>query len=179
MQSKFKLYLAIGILLSAFSGCGTLRPVTSWPATPSATDTAIPPSATKELAPQITSLKMIDAKDGWAWTNAGQMLRTTDGGQTWMDRTPGEAVGPEGSFFLDSHTAWQPILLKSSSMFGLLDTTDGGKSWTEFPFGEIPSNFRIPWLDGIQFADDLYGWLRGDTTLFLTEVGGKTWTQVH
>jgi len=49
----------------------------------------------------------------------------------------------------------------------------------EIPFGEIPSNFDCPWLDSLQFADNLPGWLRGGTGLFFTEVGGKTWTQVH
>jgi len=49
----------------------------------------------------------------------------------------------------------------------------------EIPFGEIPCVFDFPWLDGIQFADGLHGWLRGGTALFFTEIGGKTWTQVH
>ena len=73
MQSKFKLFLAIGILLSVFSGCGPLRPVTSRPATSTVTNTVTPLPATEAPAPPIVSLQMIDAKDGWAWTNSGRL----------------------------------------------------------------------------------------------------------
>jgi photosystem II stability/assembly factor-like uncharacterized protein len=126
---------------------------------------------------------MLDANNGWAWTNSGQMLRTADGGQTWMDRTPGEAVGPEGSFFLDSQTAWQPFLVKASSRFGLLHTRDGGQTWTQVSYG--PQNFLGPALI-LHFTDALNGWaVTGDGgagsfdySLSRTQDGGKTWAPI-
>lgn len=204
MQSKFKLLVLIGILLPAFSGCGLIRPATPWPAnstvsdtstplltteapalpaTISATDTIIPPSATEEVAPQITSLQMIDAKDGWAWTNSGQLLHTTDGGQTWIDRTPGASVGPEGSFYLNSQTAWQPVYLQSINISGLLHTTDGGQTWTELSYG--PQNGLGP-ATVLHFTDASNGWaVEEDSaagsiffTLSETHDGGATWVPI-
>ncbi len=183
MHTNFKLWLVIGILLLALSGCGPLRPVTSRPATSTATDTATPLSATPAPAPIIASLQMIDAKDGWAWTNSGRLLRTADGGQTWIDRTPGEGVGPEGSFYLDSQTAWQPILVKASSMFGLLHTSDGGQTWAQISYG--PQNGLGPAFV-LHFTDALNGWAEaGDVaagniyySLSETQDGGKTWAPI-
>src|SRR5271157_204489 len=202
MQSKFTLLFVIGILLPALPGCGLLRPATPWPATstvsdtstplltteapalpatPSATDTVIPPSATEEVVPQITSLQMIDAKDGWAWTNSGQLLRTADGGQTWTDRTPGASVGPEGSYYPDSQTAWQPVYLQSINISGLLHTTDGGQTWTQLSYGP-PNSGGEPAV--LHFTDARNGWAVNEEgaagsayyTPSETHDGGATWT---
>jgi photosystem II stability/assembly factor-like uncharacterized protein len=136
--------------------------------------------ATQVPVLEITSLTMLDADNGWAYTNSGRLLRTSDGGQTWMDRTPGEAVGPEGSFFLDSQTAWQPVFLKSLTTLGLLRTRDGGQTWTQISFG--PQN-PIGQAAILQFTDALNGWAEsGDVgagsvliTLSQTRDGGKSW----
>ena len=63
----------------------------------------------------------------------------------------------------------------------------GGQTWIEYQLGapqpgvgaEIPSNWRDPELDSIQFADALHGWLRADTALYYTADGGRSWTQFH
>src|SRR5437899_2352915 len=50
------------------------------------------PTIASDAARSIAEIRMLDATNGWAWSNGldGQnlLLRTTDGGQTWMDRTP-------------------------------------------------------------------------------------------
>jgi len=58
--------------------------------------TAAVPAATPTIASEaghsIAEIRMLDATNGWAWSNGldGQnlLLRTADGGKTWMDRTP-------------------------------------------------------------------------------------------
>ena len=53
---------------------------------------AVPPSPTTAPAPvaspTIQSFKMLDANNGWAVSSAN-ILRTTDGGSTWLNVTPG------------------------------------------------------------------------------------------
>ena len=50
------------------------------------------PTIASEAARSIAEIRMLDATNGWAWSNGldGQnlLLRTADGGKTWMDRTP-------------------------------------------------------------------------------------------
>ncbi len=180
--SKFGLILA---LFLAMPGCGPLRQISPPPGgipsgTPSisVTDTATPLSATPAPAPTISSLKMIDAENGWVWTSSNRLLRTTDGGQSWLDRTPGGQVWSEGFFALDVQTAWLPIISGDNNRFGLLHTTDGGQTWTEFPYGPT---------SGLHFTDALNGWAEPSDagagsiyySLSQTRDCGKIWAPVQ
>ena len=185
MHSKFTLFLAIGVLVTMFSGCNSFQRTpsqptsqpTTLPATPIVTDTVPPISATAAPVPSIEGLHMLDADHGWAWTNAQRLLYTSDGGQTWTDRTPAGQVGAEGAFYLDAQTAWLPIYLQDSSRNGLLHTSDGGQTWTLYPYG--PSS-------GLHFTDTTQGWAvqagfgAGNAYYNLSETqdGGATWEPV-
>ena len=190
MHANFKLWLVIGITLLALTGCGPFGQSNSTPATSNMTNTATPPPsvtdtatllpATEAPAPPITGLHMLNANYGWAWANSGQLLRTADGGQTWMDRTPGAGIGPEGSFYLDSQTAWQEIYFQGSSRFGLLHTSDDGQTWKQISYDPQNSNGQASIL---HFTDALNGWAESADvgagnayiTLSSTKDGGKTW----
>ncbi|MBE3037887.1 MAG: hypothetical protein IMZ62_03625, partial [Chloroflexi bacterium] len=175
MHTNFKLCLVIGFLLLALSGCGPFRQVNPPLATPIVTDTATPLPATPAPALPINSLQMINAQDGWA--NSGRLLRTTDGGQTWMDRTPEGQVWFEGVFYLDAQTAWLSIFLPDSNRFGLLHTTDGGQTWTQYPYSPASN---------LHFTDAMNGWAEDENggagsvyfTLSETKDGGATWTPI-
>src|SRR6266498_4653700 len=96
---------------------------------------AATPTIASDAARSIAEIHMIDATNGWAWSNGveGQysLLRTTDGGQTWSDVTPRTFPYSEyGGWFLDSQTAWVSTLDRKTYAGGLLRTTDGGKSWS-------------------------------------------------
>ena len=176
--SKFGLILALALALSA---CGPLRQISpapdetlqQVPANLSGTATVTPPVPT----PTIANLDMLDAENGWAWTNSNRLLRTSDGGQTWLDRTPGGQIWSEGFFALDAQTAWLPVNLQENNRFGLLHTSDGGQTWAEYPDGPA---------GGLHFQDGLNGWAQtGDVgagniyySLSETQDGGKTWAPV-
>ncbi|MGD0610394.1 MAG: YCF48-related protein [Anaerolineales bacterium] len=137
-------------------------------------------SAVDQQAVHTRSLQFITPNLGWE-VRANDLFETTDGGSSWR---PIPFPLPVQYFaLLPNHNAWV-VAGQTSSDTGIpprriFTTFDDGKTWTEFQFGEIPSNFDFPWQDGIQFADGLHGWLRGGSALFYTEVGGKTWTQIH
>jgi photosystem II stability/assembly factor-like uncharacterized protein len=90
------------------------------------------------------------------------ILRTTDGGQTWNDVAPSQAVFMDTDF-VDANTGW---------VVGgkIHKTTDGGQSWTE--------QFTPPdLLYSVSFGDALHGWAVGwGPTLLRTTDGGQTWT---
>lgn len=190
MRPHLKLGLVTAIIL-ALTGCGLLKQMPQPPATvphsdtptPALTDTDTPLPVTPAPAPPLTGLHMLDKDNGWAWTEVGQLLRTSDGGQTWSDRSAGAGSGPEGGFFLDSQTAWQPILVKASGKFGLLHTSDGGQTWTQISYG--PQNFLGP-AYALHFSDALNGWAEsadvaaGSVYIMLsgTRDGGKTWAPI-
>jgi photosystem II stability/assembly factor-like uncharacterized protein len=181
-RSKFGLILALSLVLQA---CGPLRQISPAPGEVSQRDTpslqltisATPLTATPAPAPPIASLKMVDADNGWAWTSSNRLLHTSDGDQTWTDRTPEGQVWSEGFFPLDAQIAWLPIFFKDSNRFGLLHTSDGGQTWTEYPDGPA---------SGLHFSDALNGWaVTGDVgagniyySLTETQDGGKTWAPI-
>jgi photosystem II stability/assembly factor-like uncharacterized protein len=143
-----------------------------------AAETPTPVRVTETPAPSIAIIEMIDEQVGWAWSETGQLLRTLDGGMTWMDRTPlGYQPSFYNGFFLDGQTAWMPVYLQESNRIGLLHTADGGQHWVEYPFG--PGS-------GLHFSDALNGWaLSGDVgagniyyTISQTSDGGKTWVPI-
>jgi photosystem II stability/assembly factor-like uncharacterized protein len=140
-------------------------------------------TATQVPLPPITGLLMLNANAGWAWTDTGQLLRTSDGGMTWIDRSAGPRSDPADGFYLNSQTAWQPIFIQKSNRIGLLQTTDGGQNWTQISYS--PQN-SLGQVGALHFTDNLNGWAetwdggagRWDHSLFITRDGGKTWTLI-
>ena len=92
-------------------------------------------TAAEPTGTQISQIHMLDARNGWGWVTgiAGiqSLLRTSNGGRTWMDVTPkGFPYTGEGSCFYDSEIAWLSFSDRKSATGGLLHTTDGGRSWS-------------------------------------------------
>jgi photosystem II stability/assembly factor-like uncharacterized protein len=131
----------------------------------------------------MSGLHMLDAQNGWAWTDSGQLLRTSDGGQSWIDRSAGSGSEPLAGFYLDSQTAWQPINFQTNNQIGLLQTVDGGQTWRLISYG--PPNAPGPDL-AVHFNDALNGWAESAGVgagniyfiLFSTPDGGKTWATI-
>ncbi len=190
MKSPFKLLPIALLTLVILTACATVPQTESATTTPSEIKiyTAIPSqtpvaeAATSTPAPQgpapsLASLHMLDAQAGWAWTTEGHLLRTADGGKTWVDRTPPGYQYTDWGFFLDAQAAWLPVYLPDSSRFALLHTGDGGATWAEYPQGPAT---------GLHFADALNGWaVSGDVgagnvyfSLSQTSDGGKTWAPI-
>ncbi len=190
MRSLFKHHLIIFLLILFLSACGLRSKITPAPTTPSTvvtpsplstqtskTYTANPPLPTGTPLPMLNNIHMLDVEDGWAWSMTGQLLRTTDGGKTWIDRSPQIDKYGDFGFFLDSQYAWLPVHLADSNRYGLLYTADGGQSWVQYLLGPA---------SGLHFVDAQHGWaVSGDIaagsvffSLSQTNDGGKTWTPI-
>ena len=151
---------------------------------------------------QITQIKMFDAHHGWAVAQAGadlvdHILVTADGGSTWQDRTPLNAVGQPASgrftadvYFGDLQDAW--VMFGNSSApagdqpLTVWFTKDGGTTWTQsspLDMSGIPAAFYVPsslgFLDNQQFgwllihlgAGMMHDYIAG----FITLDGGANW----
>ncbi len=140
---------------------------------------ALPPVS----SPVVATLDMLDARNGWA-LNFDSVLRTTDGGNTWLDATPpGVAKGalqPASSFFLSPTTGW--VLVPSAvsdSPSTLYRTADGGATWASaaVSFGVASMQF-LDASNGTAFVS--LGVAAGSeaVALYRTSDGGNAWTQV-
>jgi photosystem II stability/assembly factor-like uncharacterized protein len=171
----FSLLLAM-LACSIQSPAETLTPGT---ATSSAATNTAPATLAPVASPAIRHFKMLDANNGWALSDTS-ILRTTDGGLTWRNATPGGlgSVGYPASFFMDTVHAWLVIPGADFTSGSLYRTQDGGASW---------SSASVPFSGGdLKFLDSNNGFILASlgagagseaVAAFQTGDGGSTWTR--
>ncbi|MBN2386965.1 MAG: hypothetical protein JXB85_08085 [Anaerolineales bacterium] len=202
MRKHFSSLLAVGtVLVLAVLACDWLPTTVTQPPIPPtetplplpATDTPEPviPTDTPEIStvtpypiivnPAIIFLDMLDEFNGWALSDL-YVLRTNDGGATWLSVTPPGVVGlgyPASAFFMNTMNAW--VLLPIDATSGTLyQTSNGGVTWIEIP---------VPFSNGdLQFLDPANGSVLASlgagagseaVALYRTSDGGATWSQVY
>jgi photosystem II stability/assembly factor-like uncharacterized protein len=177
------------------------------------TVTAVPTHApqvaatSKSQSPvKITSIRMLDASNGWAIGLApsaaqDQLLKTTDGGISWYLVTPDQAIkstaaNPDRAgvaFFLDRQTAWVTYFDRQIGPRTPEDkivylTLDGGATWQAsepLSFKDVEQEFYAP--SQIAFIDANHGWLlvhlgagmmHDYFALFATSDGGHQWQRI-
>ncbi|MGD0004905.1 MAG: hypothetical protein ABSE06_11840 [Anaerolineaceae bacterium] len=153
--------------------------------------------------PTLSAIHMFSKNEGWAVGTGvndknDHILRTQDGGATWIDTTPSEPFDPSAalpkqatSFFLDAGHAWvtyQYLGGPASATPPLIwFTADGGQNWaTSAPLDVGQGgDFYVPGV--LQFTDQLHGWLlvhagngmnHDYVFIFSTQDGGKTWKRI-
>ena len=120
----------------------------------------------------LMGIQMIDEKVGFIVGTENAILKTTDGGETWIGKSERVRVGEtrnnlENIHFVSHTTGW--II---GSFGTLLHTKDSGETWEERNTG-FDNN-----LFGIHFHDETTGWICGQEGLILhTTDSGKTWKQ--
>ncbi len=127
-------------------------------------------------------MHMFDESDGWGITET-QVLRTNDGGETWLALTP-PGLKTKGSIVTESFLDLEHVWLLSSDMNDfprsgtLYRTLNGGISWEAL---------ETPFSGGsMTFLDEEHGWIMADlgagagsnaVAIFQTVDGGNTWNQ--
>jgi photosystem II stability/assembly factor-like uncharacterized protein len=108
----------------------------------------------------------VDETTGYAAGAVGTILKTTDGGETWVALTSGSAAGFRDMYFHDAS-----IGFVVGSGGEILRTDDGGTTW-------VPqtSNTTEVLREVIFPVDDQTGYVAGDNgTILKTTNGGTTW----
>lgn len=117
---------------------------------------------------EIYSIYFIDENNGWASGSLGAILKTTNGGDEWINQVSGEGDELYAIYFLDKNTGW------TVGTYGtILNTTDGGTTWHT-------QNSGLFWYEAtllsIYFKDYNNGWIVGTGGLILnTTNGGINW----
>lgn len=121
--------------------------------------------------PSINAVQFTNATDGWAVGtancvpgSAGNVVATTNGGQTWTIREPVLQGRFNSLHFTDANHGWL------GGEFGVIEATaDGGANWT---LQNNAGNFYA-----IAFSDPLHGVATGSYgEVYTTSDGGASWT---
>ena len=125
----------------------------------------------------LDSVSFADAQHGWAsgastWDDPGQnvVLATTDGGETWVDRTPsGLTRTLTNVSFADDQNGWAGTTSGYAA-----HTTDAGLTWTTRRVGTAKGALAV------DFVSASKGWATEDgDVVWRTTNGGATWSIVH
>lgn len=141
----------------------------------------IMPTHAELLAEEATlhDIQFVDEEYGWAVGDRGVVLRTVNGGRTWV-RQPTPVECPLYSIsFVDKEQGWAvggemtPYTHKSIGI--VLHTKNGGRSWKRVDKGMVSR------LRSVTFFNDQHGIIAGDGTSFnpsgvyQTHDGGLGW----
>jgi photosystem II stability/assembly factor-like uncharacterized protein len=108
-------------------------------------------------------------QNGWMVGELGRIIRTSDGGKTWVRQDAGTKRPFLAMSCIDDKTAW--IAGKEGIVYA---TKDGGDTWTAL---KTNSNRHIFAID---FSNAQRGHAAGDYgTMVHTEDGGATWTAMR
>jgi len=120
------------------------------------------------MSKYLWDIHRVDDDTVWTVGDNGFILRSTDGGQTWVNKSKPEfeEVDFRGGYFEDAHSGW--VVGKGGRV---LFTTDGGTTWTQ------QEQVVYGTLYGIDFVDSNNGWAGGDNGAILhTTNRGTNWT---
>jgi len=180
-----------GLVAACTSGSPTPEqvPATDLPVTSSLvteTPAAIPTIDLSYLPvvaiPSMAGFEMLDAHNGWGVTDTS-LLRTVDGGVTWVNITPPgvTSLGYSSSvFFFDPSKGWVVVAAPDYVNGTLYCTTDGGINWTSgsVPFGGGQFSF-IDANTGFVLVGRGVAAGSSAVDVYDTSDGGATWNPVY
>lgn len=125
-------------------------------------------------------LDAVDASTAWVSSDSGEVLRTTNGGETFEDVSPPEGA-TDGLLFRDveARSADEALVLAigTGEASRVYRTTDGGESWKETFRGDDEAAF----FDCIAMLDGQRGVVLGDPVdgkfqILVTSDAGRSWS---
>lgn len=119
-------------------------------------------------------LSFVDSLTGWAAGEAGTIIRTTDGGDSWEVQNSTVQTFIMDILFVDENLGWA-LTLKDVFPFNsvVLKTTNGGDEWSAENFPDPSKLIRT-----IFFFDSLNGFV-GGSYIAHTSDGGESWNKAE
>lgn len=123
-------------------------------------------------ASRIVGLDFINEQQGWMVLSDGKILRTVNGGRTWLhfSQLPPNVIGKISS--LDFANEIKGFVVGEKGL--ILVTEDGGRTWQK----QLSDTDNF--LHKVAVATDKRAWIVGENaTVLETEDGGKKWRKVE
>jgi photosystem II stability/assembly factor-like uncharacterized protein len=112
----------------------------------------------------LYSVDFVDSLTGWAVGIYGKIVRTTDGGTTWIERMSPTGAHLHSIDFVDPKNGWA---VGTGGV--VIRTTNRGNTW------ELQDGAGASLLNSVCFTDLTTGWAAGGIVIIHTTNGGQTW----
>jgi len=124
----------------------------------------------------VTSVYFSSKNVGWSVGSGGLILKSENGGNTWVAESSGTIHNLASVQFLDTNTGWAV-----GDSGTILNTLNGGLTWASQNSGVSGppnnKNFDVS-LQSVHFVDKNHGWASGNYDVVLnTDNGGITWNE--
>ena len=120
--------------------------------------------------PELYGIYFTNSKTGWAAGYDFTILKTSDGGNTWVNYSDAPDMDLEGVSFIDGNNGW--IVGDDMTVLG---TKDGGLNWFKASVAPASTNYD---LKAVSFPSGEKGWAVADEDCKIIYTGdsGKNWT---
>jgi len=124
---------------------------------------------------QLNHIQMFSQFEGWS-KYENELLKTTDGGATWVASSPQTKISATTDFFiLNEATAW--LFEIEEDQLKTYKTLNGGESWAPYT-NKIEGDIRA-----VHFVDEQIGTIlttlsNNEVSLYRTTNGGETWKAI-
>lgn len=121
--------------------------------------------ASTGIRPNLNAVFFVSTSVGWAVGDGGIILKTTDGGVTWLLQTSTVNANLYDVFFSDATHGWAV-----GASGTILVTSNGGTTWAAQTSGISTT------LNAVGFISNTAGWIAGDGGVIrVTTNGGGAW----
>ena len=130
----------------------------------------------------LSDIYFVSENTGWVVGDSGVIMKTEDGGNTWIQQNSTTTKDIGKVFFLNDTKGWAGTGANASTPGGtVLKTTDGGNTWTEIDYSSAVPNIAFTYCDGLLFLNDTTGYLLAGKSksnyVLKTTDGGLTWVK--
>lgn len=105
---------------------------------------------------------------GWAVGEQGTIIKTTNGGSSWIIQNSGTYAGLNAVQFLNANLGFA---VGDSGV--ILKTTNGGTNWNK-----LNSGYNY-WMSSLHFVNENYGWVGAGNYILATTNGGANWQSYY
>jgi len=121
---------------------------------------------------RLNSIDFVDHQTGWIAGDAGTLLLTLDGGETWIDIFSDEDLHFRQIDFINKNDGWAIAWDGNSDQNVMMHTSDGGKTW------QVQKQEKEIYFSELQVVDDHIVILGSDFLLWKSPDSGKTWNEI-
>ncbi|HQY53571.1 MAG TPA: YCF48-related protein [Ignavibacteria bacterium] len=114
----------------------------------------------------IFDMNFIDVNTGWAVGIHGDVIKSTNGGNTWRKIYEDYNITPFSIQFINSKTGW--IVGEGNNVSAIMKTVNGGENWSKLILDYPPFVIHMSRLNSVFFIDSVNGWASGDGGIIST-----------